>query len=78
MDAWVAEVCELFVNCDQKALSQRVFLAEYNPSNPVPSHFTQVVWKGTSQVGCAVSTCSGIFDAKFGVCSTMPSPSRIN
>ncbi|KIM48031.1 hypothetical protein M413DRAFT_439732 [Hebeloma cylindrosporum] len=41
-------------------------ISEYNPNNPVPSHFTQVVWKGTTQVGCAVSTCSGIFDAKFG------------
>jgi len=38
----------------------------YQPKNPVPSHFTQVVWKATTQVGCAVQTCNGIFDAKFG------------
>lgn len=42
-------------------------IAQYNPSNPVASHFTQVVWKGTSQVGCAVQSCSGIFAASFGV-----------
>ncbi|KAF8203041.1 PR-1-like protein [Pholiota molesta] len=41
-------------------------VSQYNPSNPVPSHFTQVVWKGTSQVGCAVQSCSGIFAASFG------------
>ncbi|KAF9478051.1 PR-1-like protein [Pholiota conissans] len=41
-------------------------VSQYNPSNPVPSHFTQVVWKGTSEVGCAVQSCSGIFDASFG------------
>jgi len=69
MDAWVAEICEFFVNGDHEALTRQQLLAEYNPNNPVPSHFTQVVWKGTTQVGCAVSTCSGIFDAKFGVCS---------
>ncbi|EDR15062.1 uncharacterized protein LACBIDRAFT_228207, partial [Laccaria bicolor S238N-H82] len=42
-------------------------VSEYNSNNPVPSHFTQVVWKGTSQVGCAVKLCDGIFDASFGV-----------
>ncbi|KAF9569743.1 PR-1-like protein [Agrocybe pediades] len=41
-------------------------VSQYNPNSPTPSHFTQVVWKGTSQVGCAVQTCSGIFDASFG------------
>jgi uncharacterized protein YkwD len=40
-------------------------VSSYNPSNPVPSHFTQVVWKATTQVGCAVNTCNGIF-AGFG------------
>ncbi|KAJ8469139.1 hypothetical protein ONZ45_g16988 [Pleurotus djamor] len=39
---------------------------DYNPNNPVPSHFTQVVWKGSSQVGCALALCDGIFDARFG------------
>ena len=42
---------------------------DYNPSNPQASHFTQVVWKGTQQVGCAVQSCNGIFAASFGVSS---------
>jgi hypothetical protein len=29
----------------------------YDPSNPIPSHFTQVVWKGTTQLGCAIVNC---------------------
>ncbi|WVR08172.1 hypothetical protein IAU60_005218 [Kwoniella sp. DSM 27419] len=30
---------------------------QYNPSNPTYSHFTQVVWKATTEIGCAVQTC---------------------
>lgn len=33
---------------------------DYDSSNPVPSHFTQVVWKGSSAVGCATSGASRI------------------
>ncbi|KAI0053289.1 PR-1-like protein [Auriscalpium vulgare] len=40
--------------------------SDYDPSNPVPSHFTQVVWKASTQVGCAVQSCDGIFAASFG------------
>jgi len=42
--------------------------SQYDPEKPVFSHFTQVVWKGTTQVGCAVTKCGGgkIFDASFG------------
>ncbi|KAJ7590312.1 PR-1-like protein [Mycena floridula] len=39
---------------------------DYNPAAPVASHFTQVVWKSTTQVGCAVQSCNGIFDPVFG------------
>ncbi|KAI1787012.1 CAP domain-containing protein [Ganoderma leucocontextum] len=39
---------------------------QYNAQDPVPSHFTQVVWKNTVQVGCAVQDCSGIFPPQYG------------
>jgi len=40
--------------------------SQYDPNNPQFSHFTQVVWKATTQVGCAVATCGGIFPSSFG------------
>ncbi|OAV87536.1 hypothetical protein PTTG_02614 [Puccinia triticina 1-1 BBBD Race 1] len=45
----------------------------YDPNRPVYSHFTQVVWRDTSRLGCAVSTCSNLpgtplQDAPFYVC----------
>lgn len=42
-------------------------VSQYNRSNPQPSHFTQVVWKATTQVGCAFKDCSGIFEPSFGL-----------
>ncbi|CAE6400890.1 unnamed protein product [Rhizoctonia solani] len=30
---------------------------QYDPNNPQPSHFTQVVWKSTTELGCAVARC---------------------
>lgn len=43
-------------------------VSQYNPSDPVASHFTQVVWKASSQVGCALAECAGgtIFPSSFG------------
>jgi len=32
--------------------------SSYNPNDPQPSHFTQVVWKATTQLGCASATCA--------------------
>ncbi|KAI0004287.1 CAP domain-containing protein [Russula compacta] len=51
--------------------------SQYDPSNPVPSHFTQVVWKATTSVGCGIQQCSGIFPAEYGlatyiVCQYLP------
>ncbi|CAG7853373.1 SubName: Full=Uncharacterized protein {ECO:0000313/EMBL:CCA77816.1} [Serendipita indica DSM 11827] len=46
-------------------------VTDYNPSNPKASHFTQVVWKATTQIGCAKQTCTGIFGntpATYYVC----------
>ncbi|TFK85742.1 PR-1-like protein [Polyporus arcularius HHB13444] len=52
-------------------------VSQYDPNSPQPSHFTQVVWKGSNQVGCAVASCNGIFPASFGpaqffVCEYFP------
>ncbi|KAH7915360.1 PR-1-like protein [Hygrophoropsis aurantiaca] len=40
--------------------------SQYDPSNPQASHWTQVVWKSTTDLGCAVQSCSGIFAASYG------------
>ncbi|KLO10487.1 PR-1-like protein [Schizopora paradoxa] len=42
--------------------------SSYNPSNPQASHFTQVVWKNTTQLGCYAATCApgSIFPANYG------------
>lgn len=33
-------------------------IPDYNPNSPSGSHFTQVVWKNTQRVGCAVTMCN--------------------
>jgi uncharacterized protein YkwD len=40
--------------------------SDYDPKNPQASHFTQVVWQGTTELGCGHFACDGIFDASFG------------
>jgi len=32
--------------------------SQYDPTNPQPSHYTQVVWKSTNETGCAVASCN--------------------
>ncbi|KAH9968919.1 CAP domain-containing protein [Russula dissimulans] len=43
---------------------------DYNPQDPIYSHFTQIVWKNTQTVACAVYSCSpgqgDPFDASYG------------
>jgi len=39
---------------------------QYNPVDPKFSHFTQVVWQSTTELGCAVAHCDGIFGRKEG------------
>ena len=50
---------------------------DYNPGNPVASHFTQVVWKDTTELGCAVVACNiasfaGGATSNFYVVSFLP------
>lgn len=41
---------------------------DYDPKNPIASHFTQVVWKNSTSVGCAMAHCElSIFEPLFWV-----------
>jgi hypothetical protein len=44
----------------------QVFIAQYNKNDPQASHFTQMVWKKSTHVGCAHVDCDGIFPSSFG------------
>lgn len=42
----------------------------YDPTNPVASHFNQVVWKIFTSVACAMAHCEvSIFEPLFWVCT---------
>ena len=51
---------------------------DYDPKNPQYSHFTQVVWKATTELGCAFVNCASgtILDSphayRFLVCQYNP------
>ncbi|QRV75927.1 cysteine-rich Secretory family protein [Ceratobasidium sp. AG-Ba] len=44
---------------------------DYDPGNPQYSHWTQVVWKSSSRLGCAMASCAPgtIFPDEYGVTS---------
>ncbi|KAJ7930089.1 CAP domain-containing protein [Mycena leptocephala] len=49
--------------------------SDYDPANPTYNHFTQVVWKSTTDLGCAFSLCNNIFEgatAWYYVCLYNP------
>jgi len=52
--------------------------SQYDPANPQYSHYTQVVWKSTTDVGCAVASCNlsnfpqEYWPIKFYVCEYSP------
>lgn len=41
---------------------------DYDRNNPIYSHFTQMVWRSTTKLGCAEALCppGSIFDGKYG------------
>ncbi|KAJ3507224.1 hypothetical protein NLJ89_g6429 [Agrocybe chaxingu] len=44
---------------------------KYDPANPSYLRFTQVVWKSTTELGCAVSQCRGLFPQALSTRTTL-------
>lgn len=70
MTSWTNEECKCshrFKVAQTPLALTGVHSASYVPSNPQPSHYTQIVWKSTKQVGCGLYTCVGgtIFPASY-------------
>ena len=42
-------------------------LGDYDPANPTYNHFTQIVWKSTTQVGCAIAHCKDLLGSNTGL-----------
>jgi len=40
---------------------------DYNPANPTYNHWTQIVWKSTENVGCAITGCNDLLGANTGL-----------
>lgn len=48
-------------------------IADYNPANPIYSHFTQLVWKSTTQIGCGYADgVDGTWKTTVVVCNYYP------
>jgi pathogenesis-related protein 1 len=55
---WINEERELYFLCvHAKRGAEDRRTAQYNPQDPQYSHYTQMVWKGTTQLGCAEADC---------------------
>ncbi|CAE6349471.1 unnamed protein product [Rhizoctonia solani] len=81
-DSGLASTAQTWANkCNFSARTFGAWNAEskdYSPSNPQPSHWTQVVWKSTTKVGCALATCApgtifpANYNANYYVCNYSP------
>jgi len=44
-------------------------ISKYNPEHPSYNQFTQLVWKSSTSVGCAVAQCDNLVAEKWGMAS---------